>query len=79
MAVPETPVAQKPAPGLAVKSGVVPGAGDGADIHQPLHPVGSEQLQEILQGAGGVTHGENNSAEFPVVFSQGRGDPAPAG
>ena len=61
MTIPDAPAAQEPAEGFTVELGVVPGSGNGSDVHQPLHAMGPEQPQEILEGAGGMADGENGA------------------
>ena len=59
MKIVDVSIAEKLAQGFAVELRVVPGTGNGADIHQPLHPIRPQQLDKFIEAPVGMAHGEN--------------------
>src|SRR5512135_1428564 len=64
MPVVDPPIPKKPAEGFRVELGVVPGAGNAADVDHSLHTIGPQQPDEFIERPRGMAHGENSGASF---------------
>jgi hypothetical protein len=71
VAVVDVPVPEKFAQSFPVELGIVPGPGNGPDVHQPLHAIGSQQLNEFLEGPRRMAHGEDPDRNFSGFLHPG--------
>jgi hypothetical protein len=64
MPVVDPPIPKKPTERFRVELGVVPGAGNAADIDHSLYPIGPQQPDEFIERPGGMAYRENPGASF---------------